>query len=251
MDAATGALLDQLEFGDPTAATVAMTRLQEAAPVSPAAISRLIRIAEKGGRTSRAMAVSVLAASGPAAGSAVPVLTQMLGPEEDVWLRALALSTLGDVGPAGGASLPQIEACLDDGDPGVRESASYAISALSRSTAVPLPVVERCLASSDPAVRRNGLTAVPEGRGNTEALGPLASQVARLLADPDADIRANACAALDDLGLAALPHVDDIRALANDADPTVRANAAAAIANLRDLEALQTRLRPCGAPPAE
>jgi HEAT repeat protein len=151
----------------------------------------------------RVAALKAVAALGPAAAAATPALIEALG-DRSAYVRRLAADALGAIGPDARAAAVPLARLATDPDDRLRWAAGEALGRLGPEA------VNAALTDKDKRARRGAVRLLGD-------LGPdarsFAAALKKLLADPDAEVRAAAAAALLNVdAAAALP------ALTKDAD---------------------------------
>ncbi|MCY1011517.1 HEAT repeat domain-containing protein [Nannocystis pusilla] len=174
--------------------------------------------------------LQALASHGEKARHTAPEMVALFN-HQDSFVRRSALLALRSVGADPRPIACPLVALVADPDPGVR---SAAIDLLAADPSLPpaiLPALRVIMEDESPAVRRVALAAfrrLPWGDAAIAALPTLLRLVTP--GEPD-DQRAEAIAALIDLGPRATAAIPDLTRLLADADPTIRRQAALALGN--------------------
>jgi HEAT repeat protein len=180
-------LVAALADPDPLVRGVAVRAVGELAPHVPEAVSSLLRLFPD------IEAIRTVARFGPAAGGAVPALTELLK-HTDATVRRQAVRTLGKIGVPSLPALPElIRLTGDDPDPGVREQSAEAIGDIGPAAADGIPALVKALKDEVPRVRRDAVRAL--GQMGPAAKGVLA-EVRAATNDPDADVKTAATRAV-------------------------------------------------------
>lgn len=141
----------------------------------------------------RREAIKSIAALGPAARQALPVLLRATRDENEE-VRLWAVTAIRRIGPSAGVASPALLNVLSDDVRRVREAARDALEAIGPAAT---PVLLPALRSTDPWVRAN----VAEALGVIgQARGDVVPGLVRLLADDSLWVRASAAWALGQLG---------------------------------------------------
>jgi len=154
----------------------------------------------------RREAIRAIAALGPAASSALPVLVRAARDDsEDV--RFWAVTAIGGLGPAARTAAPALLTVMADDVRRVQEAARRALEALGPAST---PVLLPALRSGDPWLRANAAEAIGVVG---EARGKVVPELIVLLADDSLWVRASAAWALGQIGPEARRAVKPLSAL--------------------------------------
>jgi len=175
--------------------------------------------------------LDVLETAAPAVPDALELIARMARTDENARLRAAAVDALGDLGREWARERPvlvsrildPVAAALEDGDSEVRREAADALGDLEAAAGSAIPALRAALGHEDDSTRRRVVEALGQiGRRLDRVPDGLVADLAKVLRDPDADVRENAAEALGDLGAAAAEVADDLRRAKDDPDEGVR-----------------------------
>jgi tetratricopeptide (TPR) repeat protein len=209
-----------------TMATVAPIALAVLSPDNDAyvkvALPKVIEILGHKSNLLRFEAASALLVLGPKAAAAVPKLAAGLQ-DPDPTIRGSFLAALAAIGPESASELPAILRALNDPADPVRYSACHTIGRIGAEAREAIPLLEKNLHDRDEILQIASAWALvkidPQRQGlAAECLDPLTR--ALKLADPQA--RAEAAAALGEIGPTATPAAPSLEALAQDPDEAVQ-----------------------------
>ena len=163
----------------------------------------------------------------------VTVLAEMVAggmSDPDPAIRSAFVTALGAVGPASAKALPGIMQALDDPEASVRHAAAFAIGRIGGEAKAAIPLLEKKLLEKDLIEQIACAWALVKIDPQREGLaGECVEPLLRALRLPDPQARAEAAAALGEIGPAAAAAKPALDELAKDPDETVQKAAAAAL----------------------
>ncbi|WAS93627.1 HEAT repeat domain-containing protein [Nannocystis punicea] len=174
--------------------------------------------------------LQALASYGEKARPAAPELLALFNHDDDS-VRAGAVRALIRVGAEPAPIACPVLALVADRSPGVRAAAIDLLAADPAGLPALLPALTVVMEDGDPAVRRAALAAFRRLAWGDAAAGALPTLLRLVTPGEPDDQRAEAMAALVDLGPAASPAIPDLARLLTDADPAIRRQAARALGN--------------------
>ncbi len=233
-DVVVPALVALLKDADPEVAGNALDAL---ASIGPQVVDRIAAALKN--PDLRHFATRLLYRLGPEAAEAVPALTEALqepvNNANDAAFRVETQMALAAIGPAAAPAVEELIKSLDSDDADIRATASYALGKIGAEAASAVDALRDRLQDLDPT--ESGpvwwalLQIFPHDQEVVKAVAP---RLIAALDQPSALVRAEAAAALGDLGEDALPALPRLKQLQEDPDPIVRD---AAVQAVRKLEA--------------
>lgn len=187
-------------------------------PKAAAAVDALMGVGARPGE-GQILALWALGEIGPAAAGVVPDLIELLGdPDPEVrFYGARALWAIGP--PAAAPAAPAAAALLLDEDADVRIAARTVLASLGPDGAAAAPRLIEYMSAPDPELRAVSAWIL----GHIGAAPGVVPALRGALADPEADVRREAAAALGAIGSGALSALSDlVRASTEDGSVAVR-----------------------------
>jgi len=177
----------------------------------------------------RALAASGLGRKGDEAAVAVPALAKLLE-DEAVVPRANAACALGRIGPKASAAVPALVKAMEaDPESAVRIRAAVALGAIGPDASEAIPALEKALKRENVRVHAPIAGSIWRIKGESPEMLAL---LTHLLEVSDADTRAAAARALQEVGPAAKDAVAPLAIALFDEDAVVRKTAADALAHI-------------------
>ncbi|HVU89865.1 MAG TPA: HEAT repeat domain-containing protein [Pirellulales bacterium] len=247
---------------DSRVAQRAIDDLADAGPKGVAAVPQLAKALANADEGVRWRAARALETIGPKAKSAAPALLKALK-DEDAAVRAHAARALGMLDDRRPSIVDGLASLITDPDAQVRRAAISALARLEPGQDVAIPLMVKALEDADPSVKLPALQSLAEGGAEAvpalvEALGhrqgrywatlvlaemgPAAKDatpaLAKLLEDPDPEVRMQAAMALGAIGADAASAQASLMAALADKTPAVRYASAFALGQARAADAL-------------
>ncbi len=231
-DLVAPALVAMLKDADPEVVGNALDALASIGPKVVDRISGALKNPEL-----RHFATRLLYRLGPEAAEAVPALTEALqepvSDANDAAFRVETQMALAAIGPAAAPAVQELIKSLDSDDSDIRGTACYALGKIGAEAANAVGPLRDCLQHLDPAESGPVWWALLQIRpDDREIIQAIAPRLIAALEQPSALVRAEAAAALGNLGEDALPALPRLKQLQEDPDPMVREAAGQAVRKL-------------------
>jgi HEAT repeat protein len=231
-DVAGPALVALLKDADPSVVGNALDAL---ASIGPKIVDRIGNALKN--PDLRHYATRLLYRMGPEAADAVPALTAALQEEvtdaDDAAFRAETQLALAAIGTASAPAVDELIKSLASQDEEIRSTACYALGKIGSEAAGATDELQRCLQDLESSECGPVLWALLKIRPGDEEIAKMAApRLIAALDQPNAIARAEAAAALGELGEYAQPALERLKQLRDDSDPMVRDAATEAVRKL-------------------
>jgi HEAT repeat protein len=226
------ALVAMLQDADPQVVGNALDAL---ASIGPEVVDRIAGALKN--PDLRHYATRLLYRLGPEAAEAVPALTQALQEPvtdaNDAAFRVETQMALAAIGPAAAPAVQELIKSLDSDDIDIRGTACYALGKIGAEASNAVGPLRNCLQHLDPTESGPVWWALLQIRpDDREIIQAIAPRLIAALEQPSALVRAEAAAALGNLGEDALPALPRLKQLQEDPDPAVQEAAGQAVRKL-------------------
>ncbi|MBI2823842.1 MAG: HEAT repeat domain-containing protein [Planctomycetia bacterium] len=184
-------------------------------------------------------AIRALGRIGPAAQAAVPALAALVSSADLVVVRDAA-AALGAIGPSASKAVPSITALLGKSDSSVGYAAAIALGKIGPAAKSAVPQLLKQINAKEPLLTVASVWAVRRLDPGNKTVAPAAVPVLTgALASKQEIMRAQAAAALGDLGPAARDAIPALKKLSDDPQAEVRRAATDALAKIQGTRAGQ------------
>ncbi len=190
-----------------------------------------------GNRALRPYAVGLIRRMGPEAESAVPAIIKALEEEpqtdDDVQFRREVQFALAAIGPGARAAVPVLIRSMSSQDRDVRASASFALGKIGPAARAAVPELRQKLRSESPIEKLSGILALLQIQPGDRRLARVAAPMLLKALDSEHElVRAEAAAAVGRLGDQGKPMIPRLKRLLDDESPHVQTLAAEALKKL-------------------
>jgi HEAT repeat protein len=227
-------LVEALRDKDPSVVGNAINALAELGPKALKNVSGAL-----GNKELRHFAIRLIQRMGPKAESAVPALVSELQKpaesDEDVMFQREIQFALAAIGPEAAEAIPALVGSLSSDKDPIRGSAAFALGRIGPAARAAVPALRKNMTDPNPIVRLASLRALLQIQPREPRLAAVATPLLLKALDSEHElVRAEAAAALGELGGSGKPAIPRLKTLLEDDSPLVRERAADALKRLGD-----------------